>query len=52
MIQTAYVSRAAETMTQENLLALLQQCLANNEAGGVTGMLLYGNETFLQVLEG
>ena len=52
MIQTAYVSRAAETMTQENLLALLQQCLANNEAGGVTGMLLYGNDTFLQVLEG
>ncbi len=52
MIQTAYVSRAAEAMTQESLLALLQQCLANNEASGVTGMLLYGNHTFLQVLEG
>jgi len=52
MIQTAYVSHAAETMTQEALLSLLQQCLANNEASGVTGMLLYGNETFLQVLEG
>lgn len=52
MIQTTYVSRAAETMTQEALLSLLQQCLANNEASGVTGMLLYGNDTFLQVLEG
>jgi hypothetical protein len=39
-------------MSQEALLSLLQQCLANNEASGVTGMLLYGNDTFLQVLEG
>jgi hypothetical protein len=52
MIQTAYVSRAAAAMTQEALLSLLQQCLANNEASGVTGMLLYGNDTFLQVVEG
>jgi hypothetical protein len=52
MFQTAYVSRAAEAMTQESLLSLLQQCLTNNEASGVTGMLLYGNGTFLQVLEG
>jgi hypothetical protein len=52
MIQTAYVSRAAKALTQESLLSLLQQCLANNEASGVTGMLLYGNDTFLQVLEG
>jgi hypothetical protein len=52
MIQTAYVSRAAETMTQEALLSLLQQCLANNESSGVTGMLLYGNDTFVQVIEG
>jgi hypothetical protein len=52
MIQTAYVSVAAESMSQEALLSLLQQCLENNEASGVTGMLLYGNDTFLQVLEG
>jgi len=52
MIQTAYVSRAAETMTQEALLSLLQQCLTNNEARDITGMLLFGNDTFLQVLEG
>jgi hypothetical protein len=52
MIQTAYVSRAAGTITQESLLSLLQQCLTNNEASGITGMLLFGNDTFLQVLEG
>jgi len=52
MIQTTYVSRASESMTQESLLSLLQQCHANNEASGVTGMLLYGNDTFLQLLEG
>ncbi len=52
MIQTAYVSRAAEAVTEESLLSLMQQCLANNEASGVTGMLLYGNDTFLQVIEG
>jgi len=52
MIQTAYVSRAAEAVTEESLLSLMQQCMANNEASGITGMLLYGNDTFLQVLEG
>jgi hypothetical protein len=52
MIQTAYVSRAAEAMTQQSLLALLKQALKNNEASGVTGMLLYSNDTFVQVLEG
>ena len=28
------------------------QCRENNAAIGVTGMLLYANETFLQVIEG
>jgi hypothetical protein len=39
-------------MSTEELLALLQQCLANNSASEVTGLLLYGNGTFLQTLEG
>jgi hypothetical protein len=52
MLQIRYISRAAEPMSAEKLLALLQQCLANNVRNGVTGMLLYGNETFLQALEG
>jgi Sensors of blue-light using FAD len=52
MIQISYISRAAEPMPPDKLLALLQQCLANNLSSGVTGMLVYGNETFLQALEG
>jgi hypothetical protein len=52
MIQITYISHATEPMSAEQLLALLQQCLKNNVSNGVTGMLLYGNETFLQALEG
>jgi uncharacterized membrane protein (DUF373 family) len=39
-------------MSSEDLLGLLQQCRESNAGCGVTGMLLYGNATFLQVLEG
>jgi uncharacterized membrane protein (DUF373 family) len=39
-------------MSTPDLLALLQQCRENNAGRGVTGMLLYANGTFLQVLEG
>ncbi|NJL69398.1 MAG: BLUF domain-containing protein [Microcoleus sp. SM1_3_4] len=52
MIQITYISCATEPMSAEKLLELLQQCLKNNARNGVTGMLLYGNETFLQALEG
>jgi hypothetical protein len=52
MIQITYISHATEPMSAEQLIALLQQCLKNNVSNGVTGMLLYGNETFLQALEG
>jgi Sensors of blue-light using FAD len=49
MIQITYVSRATEPMKAEQLLALLQQCLTNN---AVNGVMFYGNETFLQAIEG
>jgi len=52
MIQVSYLSRASESMSAEKLLALLLQSRTDNAKRGVTGMLLYGNETFLQVLEG
>lgn len=52
MIQFSYISCAAAPMAAEQLLALLQQSLTNNARTGITGMLLYGNDTFLQVLEG
>jgi len=52
MIQITYLSQASAPMSAEQLLALLMQCRTNNGARDVTGMLLYGNGTFLQVLEG
>jgi len=52
MIQISYISSATTPMSTPDLLALLQQCRENNAGRGVTGMLLYANGTFLQVLEG
>jgi hypothetical protein len=52
MIQITYLSRASAPLSAERLLALLQQCRDNNPASGITGMLFYGNGTFLQVVEG
>lgn len=52
MLQVSYVSRSNEPMSAERLLQLLLQCRENNAAIGVTGMLLYANQTFLQVIEG
>jgi hypothetical protein len=52
MIQISYLSQASAPMSADQLLALLMQCRTNNVARGITGMLLYGNGTFLQVLEG
>ncbi len=52
MIQVSYVSRSKDPMSPADLLALLDQCRTNNRRRDVTGLLLYGNGTFLQTLEG
>ena len=52
MIRVTYVSREAHGLTSDKLLALVSQCHRNNPDKGLTGMLLHGNGTFLQVLEG
>ena len=52
MIQISYISRTHEPLNAEELLQLLLQCRKNNRESGVTGMLLYGNGTFLQAIEG
>lgn len=52
MIRVTYMSQAAEPLTADALLALLSQCHRNNAARGLTGLLLFGNGTFLQCLEG
>lgn len=52
MIRVTYLSRSAESLSADALLALLSQCHRNNTARGLTGMLLFGNGTFLQAIEG
>ena len=39
MIRISYISSAAEPMSKQDLLALLQECRENNAVCGVTGML-------------
>ncbi|WPL16344.1 putative membrane protein [Thiorhodovibrio winogradskyi] len=52
MIQLVYISAATAPMSKRDLTELLQYCRQHNPQIGVTGMLFYGNGTFLQVLEG
>ncbi len=52
MIRITYASTAKEEWSAEDLLKLLKQCRTNNGAKNITGILLYSNGTFFQVLEG
>ena len=47
-----YVSSASLPFSGEDLRALLVTCRKNNAELGVTGMLLYKDGNFMQVLEG
>lgn len=52
MISFIYVSSAVELFSQTELLALLETSRWNNSRNGVTGMLLYKDGNFMQVIEG
>lgn len=52
MISLTYVSSATAFLSPNELLALLHTARANNTALGLTGMLLYKDGNFMQVLEG
>jgi len=52
MIRVTYLSQVSEPLSADGLLGLLSQCHRNNTAQGLTGMLLFGNGTFLQSIEG
>lgn len=52
MYYLIYVSYAVEHFTQDRLKELLRRCVEKNESQGVTGMLLYIEGKFIQVLEG
>jgi hypothetical protein len=47
-----YVSVATKEMTADDLLALLEQSRTFNKENGLTGLLLYKERFFIQVLEG
>ncbi|WP_338403136.1 BLUF domain-containing protein [Arthrobacter bussei] len=52
LLSIVYSSSAAHPYDDEGLGALLALCRANNARNELTGMLLYRNGRFLQVLEG
>ncbi|MFZ2168413.1 MAG: phosphate-starvation-inducible PsiE family protein [Methylococcaceae bacterium] len=52
MIRLTYASTATKEYGSEELLKLLKECRTNNGAKNITGILLFANGTFFQVLEG
>ena len=52
MHQLIYTSRATFALMDDDLLALLRWSRQWNEKEGVTGVLLYGDAQFVQVIEG
>ena len=52
VITLTYWSRATHPMGEEELLELLRKSRRNNGRRNITGLLLYRDQCFLQVLEG
>ncbi|MGI4762530.1 MAG: BLUF domain-containing protein [Janthinobacterium lividum] len=52
MHQLIYTSHATVIMSDASLLALLRWAREWNEQNGITGILLYGDQQFIQVIEG
>lgn len=52
LIQICYASVAAVPFDEPKLKGMLMNARANNTRDGVTGLLLYGNGHFVQLIEG
>jgi hypothetical protein len=52
MFSLTYVSSAVMPFSARELRALLEKCISNNRRRDITGMLLYKEGNFMQVLEG
>ncbi|MCG6925941.1 MAG: BLUF domain-containing protein [Acidobacteria bacterium] len=52
MFYLVYVSVAAESVAKDELLDILSKSRTANAEAGITGMLLYKDGNFMQVLEG
>jgi blue light- and temperature-responsive anti-repressor len=52
LIHLIYASTATSEFSEQNLVELLKKSRANNAHHDITGMLLYNNGSFFQILEG
>jgi len=52
LVRLLYASRAARPMIASMLDSILEQSRAHNPRLGITGILCFGDEVFIQVLEG
>ena len=52
LVRLLYASRAASSVNQEELVAILRKSKTNNPTAGITGVLCYSEGIFLQALEG
>jgi hypothetical protein len=52
MLQLIYISTSTNSPSETELVDLLEQARSRNLRRHITGMLLYSNSTYLQVLEG
>ena len=52
LVRLMYASRAADSVSQDELVSILRKSKANNPGIGVTGVLCFSSGIFLQVLEG
>jgi hypothetical protein len=52
LVRLMYASRAADSVDQDALMAILRKSKAENLANGITGVLCFSSGIFLQLLEG
>lgn len=52
LVRLLYASRATEALTPELVEKIMAQSRSHNPAHGVTGILCYSGDIFMQVLEG
>ena len=52
LVRLMYASRAAASVDQDALHAILRQSKVNNPAAGITGLLCFSGGVFIQALEG
>ena len=52
LVRLLYASRAAEPVTADLIDSILRSSHAHNPALGITGVLCYGGDVYMQVLEG